>query len=782
MIGDGGRDEGLARRGIGGRVAAATVCALLLAALVLGLTTDATAAICGGSIPCQCGDTVGSDYAMTENLGPCPRLIGGADTVGLRIRPDVILDCQNHSITGPADLLKDSFGIRVGTSFGASNMTVKRCDVSGFWWGVYVESATHVLIDSNHLHDNGWKSATENGTGYGLDVANSTAVTVTNNRIIDNGNEGFHLSSSSGVIVEDNVFQDNGFEQLYLIRADNNVIGRNRATGGTQGLEMRFSSGNAFSYNVWAGSPLQYLENDNHNNTFLYERFEGRVAVGDFNTGNRFESSSFSNHAGNCMTVTIPSTAYVFKSFFGPCTWDVVGNALVTLDRSMNTLAKVSKAVKVKFPGCTADFDQDGSVTPSDRPTLLAAMGSVIGSVIDEPNWDPEADLNHDGAVDETDSAIFDAQEGPCAAELMVTALTDPPAVAVPGAPISVTDTIRNQSRFAAGSSRTQYYLSLDASKNTSDKLLGGRNVPALSPNGESTATVTMTIPNNTILGSYFLLACADDTGLVLESTETNNCRASTTKVQVGRPDLVMTDVGSPPAAVALGGGFPVTDTFRNQSAYPIGASRVQYYLSLDGIKGPTDKLLSGARVVTSLGAGLASSGGMNVVVPNNTPAGSYVLIACADDARQVVESNEDNNCRPAPGQVQVGKPDLVLSALSEPPPPATKVRGTSFSVTDTVSNLTPFKAGPLRVQYYLSGDQVKNAGDRLLTGFRAVAAGVVAGAPSTGTMSVTIPPGTVAGSYYLLACADDAGQVIESVETNNCRASVGRVTVTVGP
>ena len=223
--------------------------------------------------------------------------------------------------------------------------------------------------------------------------------------------------------------EDNGREQLYLIHADNNVIRRNQATGGTQGLEMRFSSGNAFSYNVWAGSPLQYLENDNNDNTFFYERFEGRVAVGDASTGNRFELSSFSNPTGNCLTVAVPNTAYVFKSFFGPCSWDVVGNALVTLDRSVNTLAKVSKAVTVRFPGCTADFDLDGSVTTADRPTILAAMGSVIGG----PGWEPEADLDHDGDVDAADLAIFDAQSGPCAADLAVTALSDPPAVAVPG-------------------------------------------------------------------------------------------------------------------------------------------------------------------------------------------------------------------------------------------------------------------------------------------------------------------------------------------------------------
>ena len=261
------------------------------------------------------------------------------------------------------------------------------------------------------------------------------------------------------------------------------------------------------------------------------------------------------------MTVTIPSTAYVFKSFFGPCSWDVVGNALVTLDRSVNTLPKVSKAVTVRFPGCTADFDLDGSVTTADRPIILAAMGSVIGG----PRWEPEADLDHDGNVDAADLAIFDAQSGPCAADLAVTALTNPPAVAVPGTPISITDTVRNDSGFAAGSSRTQYYLSLDGLRNTGDKLLGGRNVPALAPGGESTATVSVTIPASTLLGSYFLLACADDTGLLFEGNETDNCRASATKVQVGRPDLVMTALGNPPPAVVLGGNFPVTDTVQER-------------------------------------------------------------------------------------------------------------------------------------------------------------------------------------------------------------------------
>ena len=201
----------------------------------------------------------------------------------------------------------------------------------------------------------------------------------------------------------------------------------------------------------------------------------------------------------------------------------------------------------------------------------------------------------------------------------------------------------------------------------------------------------------------------------------------------------------------------------------------MQYYLSLDTVKGPTDKLLSGARVVPILAAGATSSGpiaGTTVVVPSNTPAGSYFVIACADDARQVVENDENNNCRPSTGKVEVGRPDLVSTAVSDPP--ANKVRGTSFSVTDTVENRSSFNAVASRVQYYLSLDLVKNSGDRLLTGFRTVAP-LVAHAVSTGTMSVTIPAGTTPGSYFLLACADDAGQVIESVETTTAWPRPGR-------
>jgi parallel beta-helix repeat protein len=711
---------------------------------------------------------------MTSHLGPCPRIPGGNDTVGLTLEPGVTLDCQGHTIAGPGDKQKDAFGIRVGsteTPTPDSHVVIRQCGVTGFWWGVYVQNARDVLIEDNHLHDNGWKVPVENGSGYGLDVANSQGVTVRGNLIADNGNEGFHLSGSSSVTVDGNVLVDNGFEQLYLIHADDNIIRNNRAEGGTQGLEMRYSNDNAFSYNEWARSPAQILENDNNGNTFYYDSFEGRVVVGAGSSGNVFQLSAFSNPTGTCLTVSAVDGTYVYKGHFQSCASDLVTTASVTLDRSVNNLAMVGKSVTVKFPGCTADVDLDANVGDADRQVILAAMGSAIG----DPNWNPEADLDRDGDVDAADLLILESQLGPCAANLVVTAVSDPPATAAPGTSFSVADTVQNSSRVAAGPSRTQYYLSLDALKDSGDKLLGGRGVPALGPNGTSTGTVIVLIPASTPVGTYVLLACADDLGVVAESDETGNCRPSAATVQVGRPDLTLTSLSEPPPAAALGSSFPVTDTVLNQSAFPAVASRIQYYLSLDSLKNTGDRLLIGSRAVPNLAPGAVSTGTVSLTVPMSASAGTYLLLACADDAGLVAESDETNNCRASANPVQVGKPDLAATAVSDPPPAL--VPGSSFPVTDTVRNQSAFSAVASRAQYYLSLDGLKNSGDRLLSGYRSVPT-LAPGAESTGTITVTIPGATPFGTYFLLACADDAGALAEADETNNCRPSLARIQV----
>lgn len=156
-------------------------------------------------------------------------------------------------------------------------------------------------------------------------------------------------------------------------------------------------------------------------------------------------------------------------------------------------------------------------------------------------------------------------------------------------------------------------------------------------------------------LGTYYLVACADDTTTVTESNETNNCRASAATVQVTRPDLIETGLGDPPAAAARGSSFFVTETVVNQSVVAADASTTRYYLSTDGVA--KTKRLNGTRTIGPLGPGAPSPAPPtnSVSVPNNTVLGTYYLLACADDTTSVTESDETNNCQASATRVVVG-------------------------------------------------------------------------------------------------------------------------------
>ena len=80
-----------------------------------------------------------------------------------------------------------------------------------------------------------------------------------------------------------------------------------------------------------------------------------------------------------------------------------------------------------------------------------------------------------------------------------------------------------------------------------------------------------MTIPATTPLNNYVVLACADDTLVVTETVETNNCLAASgvAAVRVTRADLTETSAFTTPAAPvrAPGTTFSITDTAKNVGA-----------------------------------------------------------------------------------------------------------------------------------------------------------------------------------------------------------------------
>jgi subtilase family serine protease len=121
--------------------------------------------------------------------------------------------------------------------------------------------------------------------------------------------------------------------------------------------------------------------------------------------------------------------------------------------------------------------------------------------------------------------------------DLVETAVSNVPASISRGSSYFVTDTAQNDGTGDAGASVTRYYLSLTRQKGPGAILLtGSRSVPALrsvGPNGRSTGSTTVTVPSSAVPGTYFLLACSDDTNAVVEANETNNCIASTRRTSL---------------------------------------------------------------------------------------------------------------------------------------------------------------------------------------------------------------------------------------------------------
>jgi hypothetical protein len=121
-----------------------------------------------------------------------------------------------------------------------------------------------------------------------------------------------------------------------------------------------------------------------------------------------------------------------------------------------------------------------------------------------------------------------------------------------------------------------------------------------------------------------------------------------------GLPDLVETSVTDPPATIAIGASFPVTDTVQNNGTASAAASTTRYYLSTNGSKSGA-RQLNGSRSVPSLAAGATSSGTVSVMVSSGSATGTYYLLACADDTLVISEANEGKNCKASTGQVTVG-------------------------------------------------------------------------------------------------------------------------------
>lgn len=288
-------------------------------------------------------------------------------------------------------------------------------------------------------------------------------------------------------------------------------------------------------------------------------------------------------------------------------------------------------------------------------------------------------------------------------------------------------------------------------------------------PAGASTAPIVVTPiddplvePNETVIVSLGM-----DTAYRLGTPATGNVTIVSDDVP---PDLVVSTVTAP-ATTGAGATISVTDTTANQGGGPADASATGFYLSANTLLEATDVFL-GSRPVPALAAGTSSSASTGLTIPQGTATGTYFVFAKADVNNALAEAQETNNAKIS-AAVRIG-PDLVVSTLTAP---ATAAAGGSIVVSDTTANQGGGGADASTTRFYLSTNVTLDTADVLL-GSRTVPA-LDAGQSSAASTLLTIPAGTTAGLYTVLAKADAAAVIAETTETNNTKFTAA---IQIGP
>jgi len=350
------------------------------------------------------------------------------------------------------------------------------------------------------------------------------------------------------------------------------------------------------------------------------------------------------------------------------------------------------------------------------------------------------------------------------------------------GDPFPVTATVQNHGTGASPSTTTKFNL-VNAAGLRVQNLKGVQIVDPVAAGATDATEVNVSVYSETPPGTYFLQACADGEKQLHESNEDDNCFTSPFPITVSPvPDLEMTAIGNPPAAVVAGQSFPAATTYSVTNVGGVVASlpsTVKFSLLSHvvgaipiGLKGTVPADLA----VPALNPGQVFNHSVSLKVRADTPPGSYTLLGCADSGKVITETDEDDNCKASATTVQVaGLPDLIAivklgAALVTVP------RGGTLPITVNVRNQGFANAAGSAVK--LSLVVAPGTAAPIKTLLESPVPPVPVGLKETVLVNATIPTSVPADDYVVVACVDSAKLVPETTDENNCGTSVGIVRV----
>ncbi len=357
--------------------------------------------------------------------------------------------------------------------------------------------------------------------------------------------------------------------------------------------------------------------------------------------------------------------------------------------------------------------------------------------------------------------------------ELNVQTVTTPGNTATGITNYTVSSTVKNDGSITSDTFYVSYYLSTDQYKSNNDRYIGHATVNGLNGWSTITATAKCTIPKDIAQGNYYIIAVADSTGIIQESNEANNVKASSSRIFVWRPELNVQTVTTPGNTATGITNYTVSSTIKNGGSITTDTFYVSYYLSTDTTKSSNDRYI-GHATVNGLNGWSTITATAKCTIPKDIAQGNYYIIAVADSTGIIQESNEANNAKTSPSSIFIWRPELNVQTVTTP---GNTARGaTGYSVSSTVKNSGSITTDTFYVSYYLSTDAIKSSNDVYIG--HATVNGLNGWSTTTATANCNIPSNIASGNYYIIAVADSTGIIRESNEHNNAKASATKIKI----
>jgi parallel beta-helix repeat protein len=299
----------------------------------------------------KCGATITGAAVLTADLF-CPT------GHGLVVRSGAVLDCAGHRITGGDRT--GQYGIYVRDGAGA---VVRNCVAERFEVGIRVRGMRGGVLKKNVAQDN---------LRYGIEVTQgSTAIRIAKNQVLDNGDEGIHLSGPDGVdaahMILDNTVAGNALEGIYLLGSNGNLIAGNTVRDhGAAGIYVKSSDRNTLDGNTFINDPIQLVYGSTQN-----------VLTGNTIVGQQIRFKEASDNQVYGMTVRTeagrPSVAYELMS----SARNVISDSQVTAPSDYDIRATASSTGNV-FTRFSVTSTLDCSVDTSSSVRVSNSSGAAL--------------------------------------------------------------------------------------------------------------------------------------------------------------------------------------------------------------------------------------------------------------------------------------------------------------------------------------------------------------------------------------------------------------------